>query len=102
MKCPNCGEIIDEFTEICPSCKINLDEYEENDTEEIDSKTKLLKAINFIQFVTCIILSIIYFSKKETILGIICILIGIILFAFIKGFYNIVDLLDDINKKLEK
>ena len=105
MKCPNCGEKIDEFTEICPHCKINLDEYEnnqENYTSDEGSKTTLLKIINWVQLIICIIAAIIGFSNNQPTSGIIYILVGIITFAFIKGFYNIIDLLDSINEKLDK
>ena len=105
MKCPNCGGKIDEFTEVCPHCKINLDEYENNqddNTKDSDNKTILLKIINWIQLIICIIVAIMCFSNNQVTSAIIYILVGIISFAFIKGFYNIIDLLDSINEKLNK
>lgn len=30
MKCPNCNANITELDEVCPHCKINLDDYEKN------------------------------------------------------------------------
>ena len=106
MKCPRCGEKIDELTEVCPNCKLKLNDYDnENEEEEEDfseSKTKLLKAINWLQLALCIIASIYFFSNNQTMTGFIWIIAGIIAFAFIKGFYNIIDLLDSINDKLDK
>lgn len=103
MKCPRCDAKIDEFTEICPNCNLNIDEYEENDKEEIEyyeSKTKLLKVINVTQLIGFIIYAIINLSNNA-LLSFVYVIIGLVVFAFIKGFSNIIDLLDDINNKLD-
>ncbi len=103
MKCPNCGEKIDELMEVCPKCKINFEDYEENEEnqdEDEPRKTFLLKTINAIQIIGFFISAFISFANEETMMGFILLTCGIITFAFIKGFADIIDLLTSINNKL--
>lgn len=73
----------------------------EENTENTD-KTILLRIINAIQIIACIIVAIIFFAEQNIFNGIVILFVGFILFAFIKGFCDIVELLDDINKKMNK
>lgn len=106
MKCPNCKAEINELTEVCPKCKINLDEFEEkmketeNESNEDYSKTSLLSLINFIQIIGFITIAIIHWSSKDILQGFIFLAIGLVIFAFVKGFVDIIDILDSINKKI--
>ncbi len=109
MKCPNCGEEVEELEENCPKCKINFDDFEkkqkqtsEEDNEENASKTNFLKTINVLQIVGCGIGTLVAWSNEKVLEGFILIIISIVAFAFIKGFYDIIDLLDSINDKLDK
>lgn len=110
MKCPNCGEKIDELMESCPKCKINFDEYEAKQARisnsqkvaEESSKTTMLKFINFTQIVGWIIIAFVNWGDSNALQGFICLFTGIVLFAFIKGFIDIIDLLDNINNKIKR
>ena len=107
MKCPRCKNNVSELDETCPRCGLIFDEYEETEQkvqedDEEKSKTILLKIINIIQLIGCIIFAIVYWSNEEILIGFVFLFGGIILYAFIKGFTNIIDLLDDINYKLDK
>lgn len=112
MKCPNCKEEIDKFSDICPKCRIDIFEFEKNAREEnannnrleeplSSNKTIFLKWINILQLIGFIIAGFISFSIDggET-QGVIYIAIGLITCAFIKGFSDIINLLDSINNKL--
>lgn len=105
MKCPKCGNDISELDEICPICKTNLDyyEYEEETKEENEGedKTIFLRIVNALQIIACVIVAIILFSNEEIVSGIIVLVVGFIIFAFIRGFKDIIELLDNINNKLE-
>lgn len=103
MKCPKCGSNISELDEICSKCNINLDDYEkqiekENETED---KTILLRIINLMQIIACMIIAIILWSNEEIVNGIAMLVVGFVIFAFIKGFSDIIDLLESINNKLK-
>ena len=103
MKCPKCSANITELDEICPKCNTRLDEYEEEQErqeEGNEDKTIFLKIINAIQIISCIIIAIILFANVEIWNGIIILIVGFVIFAFIKGFKDIIELLDDINNKL--
>lgn len=71
------------------------------DNRENEDKTIFLRIINAIQIIACIIVAIISFSNEEIINGIIMLIIGFVIFAFIKGFKDIIELLDNINNKLK-
>ncbi len=101
MECPKCGSIISELDEVCPKCNIKLDEYEEKQEEKNEDKTLFLRIINAIQIITCTIVAIVSFSNEEIGNGITMLIIGFIAFAFIKGFKDIIELLDNINNKLK-
>lgn len=104
MKCPKCGANITELNEICPKCNTRLDEYEEEQEiqeERNEDKTIFLRIINAVQIMTCIIVAIISFSNEEIANGIIMLIVGFVIFAFIKGFKDIIELLDSINNKLK-
>ena len=102
MKCPKCGAKISELDEVCPNCKVNMDDYDAKQPrpEEEPSKTALLKVINALQLIGFIIFAIINIKEGAVLQGCIYIAIGIIVFAFIKGFSDVIDLLDEINDKL--
>lgn len=109
MKCPNCGENVSELEENCPKCKINFDDFEKNqkrllkeDDDENASKTNLLKSINVLQIIGSGIGALVAWSNEKILEGFIIILASIITFAFLKGFYDIIDLLDSINNKINK
>lgn len=105
MKCPNCGVNVNELEETCPKCKINFDEYEKEhggNSETDDSKTTLLKFINILQIIVCGIGAIVAWCNEQVLLGFSLIFSSIVVFAFIKGFYDIIDLLDSINDKIDK
>lgn len=104
MKCPKCGANITELNEICPKCNTRLDEYEEEQEiqeERNEDKTIFLRIINAVQIMACIIVAIISFSNEEIANGIIMLIVGFVIFAFIKGFKDIIELLDSINNKLK-
>ena len=71
----------------------------EEKEEENSDKTFILKLINALQIIACIIISILFFYNGKTIQGAITLIITFILFAFINGFTDIIELLDSINKK---
>ncbi len=73
----------------------------EEKEEENSDKTFILKLINVLQIIACIIISILFFYNEKTIQGAITLIITFILFAFINGFTDIIELLDSINKKIK-
>lgn len=101
MNCPNCNKNVNELEEKCPVCgyilKCNINEEEINST-----KTILLRFINALQLIGCIIAGIVLLKGEATLLGFVTFAGGLITFAFIKGFSDIIDLLDSINDKLDK
>lgn len=74
---------------------------EDNKENENEDKTIFLRIINAIQIIACIIIAIISFSNEEIVNGIIMLIVGFVIFAFIKGFKDIIELLDNINNKLK-
>lgn len=74
---------------------------EENKERENEDKTIFLRIINAVQIIACIIVAIISFSNEEIANGIIMLIVGFVIFAFIKGFKDIIELLDSINNKLK-
>lgn len=74
---------------------------EENKERENEDKTIFLRIINAVQIIACIIVAIISFSNEEIANGIIMLIVGFVIFAFIKGFKDIIELLDNINNKLK-
>ena len=104
MRCPKCGNNISELDETCPKCNTKLDEYEEKQKQEDEGnedKTVFLRIINAIQIIACIIAAIILFADEKIGNGIIILIIGFVTFAFVKGFKDIIELLDNINNKLK-
>lgn len=67
-----------------------------------DNKSGIIRLINIVQFVGSIILAMYFATNDEKFYAIISVVVGIVLFAFIQGFANIIDLLDSINNKLDK
>ncbi len=106
MKCPKCNKEISELDEKCAYCGMNFEEYEsqkeieENEEFEYGNKTVFLRFVMGIQLIGCIIGAIALWSNEEIGLGFIVLFGGIIAAAFIKGFTDIIDLLDNINNKL--
>lgn len=74
---------------------------EENKERENEDKTIFLRIINAVQIIACIIVAIISFTNEEIANGIIMLIVGFVIFAFIKGFKDIIELLDSINNKLK-
>ena len=74
---------------------------EENKERENEDKTIFRRIINAVQIIACIIVAIISFSNEEIANGIIMLIVGFVIFAFIKGFKDIIELLDSINNKLK-
>lgn len=68
--------------------------------EEKEDKTMLLRVLNAIQILGSLIGAIILWSNEEILMGFIVLAIGIITLAFIKGFQDIIELLDSINNKI--
>ena len=107
MKCPNCNQETSELEEKCKNCGINFEEYEKTHKEknenefEYGGKTVFLNFINVVQLIGFIIIAIISYNKGEIGFAVLYIIIGTITFAFIKGFANIIDLLDSINQKMD-
>lgn len=98
MKCPKCKNEISDFDTKCPICGIEL---HENNTENKD-KTMLLRIINALEIIACIILAIVFLIQGNMILAVEILFGGIVIFAFIKGFCDIIESLDKISKKLDK
>ena len=69
--------------------------------EENNDKTFILKLISALQIIACLIFAIISFSNEKIIEGIMVLIVTFVLFAFIDGFADIIDLLDSINKKIK-
>lgn len=108
MKCPKCNEETSELDEKCACCGINFEEYEnrqkeiKNENEEYGNKTIFLRFIMAAQLIICIISAIVLWTNEEVLIGFIALFGGLIGTAFIKGFVDIVDLLDSINSKMER
>ena len=110
MICPKCKNKISDFDATCPICGLNL--YNENEkkvtkrtiseNEENADKTILLKIINAIQLISCIIIAVALLLNQDIFKGTIILFVGFVLFAFIKGFSDIIELLDKISEKLDK
>lgn len=66
------------------------------------AKTVYLRFINCIQIIVLVIMGLISFSKDQIVTGILYIVIGVVLLFFIKGFSDIIDLLDNINNKINQ
>lgn len=107
MKCPNCNREVSELDEKCPICGLNFEEYENKEKEnkkaefEYGCKTVFIRFINGLQLICCIVMAFINWSDEQGILGFTFLFSGIVLFAFIKGFADIIDLLDSINHKMK-
>lgn len=84
---------------ICDACW-KRDKEEIIESEE-STKTTFIKIINILQLIGFIIIAIINWSNEETLQGFIYIGIGLVMFAFIKGFSDIIDLLSEINSKIK-
>ena len=69
--------------------------------EENNDKSFILKFISALQIIACLIFAIISFSNEKIIEGIMVLIVTFVLFAFIDGFADIIDLLDSINKKIK-
>lgn len=98
MICPKCKNEVSDFDTKCPVCEAELNK----NNEESKDKTILLRIINAIQIISCMILAFVFLAQKNIILAIGILFGGFITFAFIKGFSDIIELLDKINNKLNK
>lgn len=116
MKCQSCGNEVMGLNQKCPVCGTalysntrditNKKEYNTTksnitETKSETSRTVLLAIIGILSLLSCIGLGIYFITEENIFTGVIYILAGIISFAFIKGFTDIIDLLDNINKKLD-
>lgn len=117
MKCQNCGNDVMGLNQRCPVCGellySNSNERQKNreinttKTSNLEvksnansSKTVLLAIIAILVLISCVGLGIYFFTEENIFTGAVYILSGVISFAFIKGFTDIIDLLDNINKKI--
>lgn len=98
MKCPRCGNKIDDLEMKCMYCGMDLKRLDKNYGE----KTIGLGIVNVLQLICFIILSIVSFMEEQVSQGFIYIAIGVITHFFIKGFSDVIDLLNSINNKLDK
>ena len=71
------------------------------DNKENEDKTIFLRVINAIQIIASVIVAIMFFSNEQISNGIITLILGFVIFAFIKGFEDIIELLDSINNNLK-
>lgn len=89
---------------ICNACwermQEDSEEIKETESTIYTTKTTFLKGINAIQLIGFIIMAIVAWNAEEILQGFIYIVIGLVIFAFIKGFTDIIDLLDNINDKI--
>lgn len=107
MICPKCNAKISELDEECHNCGLIFEEYEKDQKKEKkgmeeETKTKGLLFISVVQLVGSIILALKTLGDEKSFEAGLIFAGGIILFFFIKGFKDIIDLLDSINKKLDK
>lgn len=100
MKCPKCQTKVSELDKKCPSCGLDFERFKP-ESEDI-TKTRGLAFINVIQLISCIVMAVKSWGEGANFTGFIFLICGIIAFYFIKGFADIIDLLDNINTKLEK
>ena len=96
MKCPKCGNKVDDLEMKCMSCGLDL----VNVDKDYGEKTIGLGIVNIVQLIAFIVIGIISIINKQTINGLIYIAIGIISYIFIKGFSDIIDLLNSIDDKI--
>lgn len=106
MECPKCNKKVSELDEKCPYCGLDFEIYEKEknikkENYESGYKTVALRLINAFQLICCIIIAFVNWSNEKIIAGFTFLFSGIVLFAFIKGFSDIIDLLDSINGKLD-
>lgn len=98
MLCPKCKNEVSDFDTKCTVCETEIF----NSKEESKDKTILLRIINAIQIISCMILAFVFLIQENIVLAIAILFGGFITFAFIKGFSDIIELLDKINNKLNK
>lgn len=110
MNCKYCGNPLmendkgfnasksDERYGVCDACWERL---QHKVTEEYSSKTTLLGIIGILLLLCGIGTGIYFFIQSQTLTGLIYIAISIVIFAFIKGFSDIIDLLTEINEKMK-
>lgn len=92
---------------ICNACWEKTQEKNEKETVETETtinitKTTFIKGINILQLIGFMIMAIVSWNAEETLQGFIYLMIGLVVFAFIKGFADIIDLLDSINDKIDQ
>lgn len=63
-------------------------------------KTVYLRFINYLQLIGLFIMGMINLSNEQITVGVIYMVVGVVSFFFIKGFSDIIDLLDSINNKI--
>lgn len=69
--------------------------------EENTDKTFFLRVISALQIIACIIIAIVSFTNEKIVDGVMILIVGFVIFAFINGFKDIIELLDSINNKLK-
>lgn len=90
MKCPNCNANITELDEVCPHCKINLDDYEKKHLKNKDceeNKNNPIAVIIKVIAVITLIIGIIWSFKEESLIYFI---LNAVSFSFIFGFGEII------------
>ena len=71
------------------------------ENEKKEDKTILLRIVNALQFLICMISGVVLWSSGEVGTGLIVFVVGFVTLVFIKGFQDIIDLLNNINNKLK-
>lgn len=71
------------------------------ENERKEDKTMLLRIINALQFLICMIAGVVLWVSGEVGIGLIVFVAGFVTLVFIKGFQDIIDLLNSINNKLK-
>ena len=75
---------------------------EKKEEKEGLEKSIFIRVINIFQLTIFIVAGLLNWDNEHPLNGLIYIAIGIVLVVFIKGFADIIDLLDSINNKLDK
>ena len=78
-----------------------MDEEQTKKEDENTDKTFFLRIVSTLQIIACIIVAIVSFADGKIVNGVMILIVGFVVFAFINGFKDIIELLDSINNKLK-
>ena len=78
-----------------------MDEEQTKKEDENTDKTFFLRIVSVLQIIACIIVAIVSFTDEKIVNGVMILIVGFVIFAFINGFKDIIELLDSINNKLK-